>query len=65
MVDVNQNRANTPGFDPRLFLRDEELDYGISLMLTAERVLMRQAGNLAQTHAMPPLAARVMIAIRF
>ncbi|MDJ0921154.1 MAG: MarR family transcriptional regulator [Henriciella sp.] len=65
MVDVNQNRASPPGFDPRLFLRDEELDYGISLMLTAERVLMKQAGHIAEAHNMPPLAARVLIAIRF
>ncbi len=65
MPDVNQNRLNTPGFDPRLFLRDEELDYGIALILSGERVLMREAGNLAAAHAMPPLAARVMIAARF
>ncbi|MEO0549419.1 MAG: MarR family transcriptional regulator [Pseudomonadota bacterium] len=65
MADVNHNRTNPPGFDPRLFLRDEELDYGISLMLTAERVLMKQAGHIAQKHAMPPLAARVLISIRF
>jgi len=65
MHDVNQNRGQAPGFDPRLFLRDEELDYGISLLLSGERVLMRQSGDLATTEAMPPLAARVLIAIRF
>jgi len=65
MHDVNQNRGQAPGFDPRLFLRDEELDYGIALLLSGERVLMRQSGDLATAEAMPPLAARVLIAIRF
>ena len=44
MVDVNQIRANAPGFDPRLFLRDEELDYGIALLLAGERALMKASG---------------------
>jgi len=48
-----------------ILLRDEELDYGIALLLTAERALMRAAGDLAVTAAMPPLAARVLIAVRF
>lgn len=65
MPDVNHSRANAPGFDPRLFLRDEELDYGIALLLAGERVLMKQAGDLSAREAMPPLAARVLIAIRF
>lgn len=34
-------------------------------MLTAERCLMRQAGDLASREHIPPLAARVLIAIRF
>jgi DNA-binding MarR family transcriptional regulator len=65
MAIVNQNRASAHGFDPRLFLRDEELDYGIALMLAAERALMREAGDLASAQNMPPLAARALIAIRF
>ncbi|MCR9268515.1 MAG: MarR family winged helix-turn-helix transcriptional regulator [Hyphomonadaceae bacterium] len=65
MVNVNQIRANAPGFDPRLFLRDEELDYGIALLLAGERVLMKAAREIAGDHAMPMLAARTLITIRF
>nr|WP_070960382.1 MarR family transcriptional regulator [Hyphomonas sp. Mor2] len=65
MVYVNQIRANAPGFDPRLFLRDEELDYGIALLLAGERALMKAAGEIARDFDLPPLAARVLITIRF
>ena len=65
MVDVNQIRANAPGFDPRLFLRDEELDYGIALLLAGERALMKAASEIARDFELPSLAARVMITIRF
>ena len=60
MQHVNRNSSRTPGFDPRLFLRDEELDYGISLILTGERVLMREAAHLSSRLNIPPLAARVL-----
>ena len=65
MPDVNLTRANAQGFDPRLFLRDEELDYGIALLLAGERALTKPAPALAAAHQMPLLAARVLIAIRF
>lgn len=65
MADVNQNRVETPGFDPRLFLRDEELDYGIALFLSGERTLMKQASELAEQEALPALAARILIDVRF
>ena len=65
MVDVNQIRANAPGFDPRLFLRDEELDYGIALLLAGERALMRASGEIARDFSLPNLAARVLITVRF
>ena len=65
MVNVNQIRANAPGFDPRLFLRDEELDYGIALLLAGERALMKAAGEIARTFDMPILAARTLITMRF
>ena len=65
MVDVNQIRANAPGFDPRLFLRDEELDYGIALLLAGERALMKAAGEIARDFSLPALAARVLITVRF
>lgn len=65
MVNVNQIRANAPGFDPRLFLRDEELDYGIALLLAGERTLMGVVSEIADTFDMPQLAARALITIRF
>ena len=65
MHDVNQNRGSAQQFDPRLFLRDEELDYGIALLLAGERVLMKQATDLAGDANLPPLGARILIAIRF
>lgn len=65
MPDVNQNTPRAPGFDPRLFLRDEELDYGISLILAGERLLMLQAGTLAKQLDLPPLATRMLLMIRF
>lgn len=65
MVYVNQIRANAPGFDPRLFLRDEELDYGIALLLAGERALMKAAQEIADTFDLPSLAARVLLTVRF
>jgi len=65
MVNVNQIRANAPGFDPRLFLRDEELDYGIALLLAGERVLMKSAGEISRNFDLPMLAARTLITMRF
>lgn len=65
MVNVNQIRANAPGFDPRLFLRDEELDYGIALLLAGERALMKAASEISRDFELPQLAARILITIRF
>ena len=65
MVNVNQIRANAPGFDPRLFLRDEELDYGIALLLASERALMKAAREIASDFEMPILAAQTLLTIRF
>lgn len=65
MVNVNQIRANAPGFDPRLFLRDEELDYGIALLLAGERALMKAVSEISRDFDLPQLAARVLITIRF
>lgn len=65
MVNVNRMRENRPGFDPRLFLRDEELDYGIALMLAGERALLTAARDLAGEINLPQQAARALIAIRF
>ncbi|MEM7329505.1 MAG: MarR family winged helix-turn-helix transcriptional regulator [Pseudomonadota bacterium] len=65
MVNVNQIRANAPGFDPRLFLRDEELDYGIALLLASERALMKATREIASEFEMPILAAHTLLTVRF
>ncbi|MGC6499464.1 MAG: MarR family winged helix-turn-helix transcriptional regulator [Henriciella sp.] len=65
MADVNRNRTSSTGFDPRLFLRDEELDNGIALLLAGERALINLAEPLISLPDMPPLAKRVLIAARF
>lgn len=65
MVNVNQIRTNAPGFDPRLFLRDEELDYGIALLLASERALMSATREIAHDFQIPLLAARILLTIRF
>ena len=65
MSNVNQIRQNAPGFDPRLFLRDEELDYGIALIFAGERALYAVSGDLATRHEIPALAALVLLTLRF
>ena len=65
MPDVNQMRRNAPGFDPRLFLRDDELDYGIALVIAGERALMTGVSDIARSLSIPELAARTLIVLRF
>ncbi len=65
MADVNLNPPRRPGFDPRLFLRDEELDYGIALILQSQRALNRHLRELTEFLEQPPLAAKILIALRF
>lgn len=65
MADVNKTRVDDPGFDPRLFLRDEELDFGIALILSGERRLVTEAFEYCTSADLPPLAIRVLLAARF
>jgi len=65
MADVNKTQRQDPGFDPRLFLRDEELDYGIGLILSGERRLVTEALEYCNSAGLPPLAVRVLLAVRF
>ncbi|MEL6828768.1 MAG: MarR family transcriptional regulator [Pseudomonadota bacterium] len=65
MADVNKTRVEDPGFDPRLFLRDEELDYGIGLILSGERRLLTEALDHCAPEGLPPLAIRILLTARF
>ena len=58
--EVNQKTGEASRFDPRLFLRDEELDHGIGLLLAAERALRRESDA-----GLNGSAARILLAIRF
>ena len=63
--EVNQKTGEASRFDPRLFLRDEELDHGIGLLLAAERALRRAAARLESDAGLNGSAARILLAIRF
>lgn len=52
-------------FDPRLFLRDSELDYGIQLIFRAESVLATAIHQLARDHDVSVAMARALMTIRF
>lgn len=65
MADVNKTHVQDPGFDPRLFLRDEELDFGIGLILSGERRLVTEALEHCKSAELPPLGVRVLLSARF
>lgn len=52
-----------PSLDTRRFLRDEELDYGLSLILGAERRIVRALGRFAEKTALPARDLRLLITI--
>ena len=51
-------------FDPRLFLRDEELDRGVALMLAGERALTQAAESSRKSAALNNTEMRALMAIR-
>ena len=51
-------------FDPRLFLRDEELDRGVALILAGERALLRAAESSRKSAALNGSEMRALMAIR-
>lgn len=63
--EVKQSTAETGRVDPRLFLREEELDNGIALLLASERALAEtlRRGLDATKLNMPGL--KLLITIRF
>ena len=58
-------QVNTPSsFDPRLFLRDEELDHGVALILASERALAISAEAERKKAALSKTELRAILAIR-
>ncbi len=62
--EVNSPGAGTPAFDPRLFLRDEELERGIGLILGAERALAAAAEPARETAGLSIAECRILLALR-
>lgn len=61
--EVNTPVTGAPPLDPRLFLRDEELDRGVALVFAAERALSRAAAPALQRARLTPLEARILLAL--
>ena len=51
-------------FDPRLFLRDEELDHGVALILAGERALSAAAESGRRTASLNKTELQALLAIR-
>ena len=62
--EVNTSNTSGPVFDPRLFLRDEELERGIGLILAAERVLAMVAETARRKTGLSAAECRILLALR-
>jgi len=59
------SQVNTSAsFDPRLFLRDEELDRGVALILAGERALSMAAESGRRTASLNKTELEALLAIR-
>ena len=63
--EVNQKPGETGRIDPRLFLREEELDNGIALLLLSERVLAAALRRNQESTGLNMPALRLLVTIRF
>lgn len=63
--EVNQKPGETGRVDPRLFLREEELDHGIALLLASERAVADALRSGQDTTGLNMPALRLMMTIRF
>ena len=61
-MSAQVNTSST--FDPRLFLRDEELDRGVALILAGERALSQAAESSRKSAAVNSTEMRALMAIR-
>ena len=63
--EVNQKPGETGRVDPRLFLREEELDDGIALLLASERVIAAALRRNQDATGLNMPALRLLMTIRF
>jgi len=61
-MDIQVNTQS--GLDPRLFLRDEELDRGVALILAGERALIKAGAKAQKATGLNAIQLSVMLAIR-
>ncbi|MEM5518505.1 MarR family transcriptional regulator [Henriciella sp. AS95] len=63
--EVNQKPGETGRVDPRLFLREEELDNGIALLLASERTIAETLRRAQKQTGLNMPALKLMMTIRF
>lgn len=63
--EVNQKPGETGRVDPRLFLREEELDNGIALLLASERAIAAALRRNQDKTGLNMPGLRLLITIRF
>ncbi|MGB3627266.1 MAG: MarR family transcriptional regulator, partial [Henriciella sp.] len=63
--EVNQKPGETGRVDPRLFLREEELDNGIALLLASERAIAEALRRTQSGTGLNMPGLRLLMTIRF
>ncbi|WP_018148068.1 MarR family winged helix-turn-helix transcriptional regulator [Henriciella marina] len=63
--EVNQKTGETARVDPRLFLREEELDNGIALLLASERIIGEITRKAKRQTGLNASSMRLLMTIRF
>lgn len=63
--EVNQKPGETGRVDPRLFLREDELDNGISLLLASERAIAAVLRDAQDETGLNAPGLKLLITIRF
>ncbi|MEQ9314773.1 MAG: MarR family transcriptional regulator [Henriciella sp.] len=63
--EVNQKPGETGRVDPRLFLREEELDNGIALLLASERAIAEALRRTQDATGLNMPGLKLLMTIRF
>jgi len=63
--EVNQKPGETGRIDPRLFLREEELDNGIALLLASERAIAAALRRGQDVSGLNMPALKLLLTIRY
>ena len=62
---AGHSAGSSVGTDPRLYLRDDELDRGVGLLLQSERILMGAANDAAEASGLSPAELSLMLTILY